>query len=416
MKTILVAGTMDTKGLEYRLILDLLQKSGMRTIVMNLGMAESPAIRADITAEEIAAEQGASLEELSQKRDRNLTFSVMGKGGAERVRRLLAESPIDGIICIGGGQGTLLSAMLLRELPIGMPKVLVSTLAGIRVAPFEGIKDTLTLNPQVDVEGNNTILQRELENAVNALIGMVNGKHQESPPYRGTIGTTMFGITTPCVSRVCVQLEKKGYQVLVFHANGSGGKTMEQMMRDGVLDGVLDITLSEISNALFQGSSVAGPDRLEVAGRLGIPQVVSLGALDTVNYMPPSTMPACYEGRKFLMHNPNLKVLRTGEKEMILIARSIAQKLNQARGPVILVIPEGGLSDNDRPGKDFFEPESDKILFDELKRKLDPKVVKIVSSDYHINDVSFADLLVEQMLTLLPEKAETVSGEVQYKV
>lgn len=403
-KTVLVAGTMDTKGKEYVTVLNLLHRSGIQTIVMNLGLAESPAVQADILAEQVAAEQGASLQELREKMDRSLTFEVMGKGGAMLTRCLVADKAIDGAIFIGGGQGTLLSAMLLRELPIGMPKVLVSTLAGIRVPPFEGIKDTLMLNPMVDVEGNNSVLHRELENAANALIGMVNGLHQESVAPKCTIGVTMFGITTPCVSRVCHLLEEQGYQVLVFHANGTGGKTMEQMVREGLIQGIVDITLSEISNALFEGSSVAGPDRLEVAGALGIPQVVSLGALDAVNYMPPSSMPERYLGRKYLMHNPNLKVLRTGKEELELIAQTIARKLNAAKGPVTLAIPRGGLSANDQPGKDFFEPETDEILFRALKQQLDPNVVRIVESEHHINHDAFADLLAEEILLLLQER------------
>ena len=400
MQKVFVMGTMDTKGREYRYLVDLLWEKGIETLVMNIGLQESPFIKADVTAKEVADLQGYDLEELRRKMSREKMFRVLGEGAVAYVRKFLADDLLNGAIFLGGGQGTLLANMVLRELPIGMPKVLVSTIAGIRIPHFQGIKDTFMLNPQVDIQGGNYILNQELENAANALAGMIQGKRRAQCPSISIFGATMFGITTPCVSQVCRKMEEKGYQVVVFHANGFGGQAMEQFCIEGKIKGVFDITLSEVSNELFGGNCAGGPTRLEVAGALGIPQVVSLGALDTVNF-DPQLFPQRYEGRKTLMHNPNVKILRTEGKEMVLIANTIAKKLNQARGPVTLVIPRGGLSENDAPGRPFYDPRSDEILFRTLYETLDLQVVRVVDSPFHICDPLFAELLVDEMGVLI---------------
>lgn len=400
MQKVFVMGTMDTKGEEYQYLIDRLWEKGLQTLVMNIGLQESPFVRADITAEEVARSQGHSLEELRQQMDREATFRILGKGAVTYVREFLSHDLLNGAIFLGGGQGTQLANMVLRELPVGMPKIMVSTVAGIRIPHFQGVKDTFMMNPQVDIQGNNFVLNRELENAASALAGMIHSKRRTERPNVPVYGATMFGITTPCVSQVCKRMEAKGHQTLVFHANGFGGPAMEQFCREGQIQGVFDITLSEVSNELFGGNCAGGPARLEIAGALGIPQVISLGALDTVNYDPRS-FPEQYKNRKTLMHNPNVKVLRTEAEEMALMAHAIAQKLNQARGPVSLVIPKGGLSENDAPGRPFYDPQSDAVLFHTLYEDLNPDVVRIVESPLHICDPAFADLLVEEMCVLL---------------
>jgi uncharacterized protein (UPF0261 family) len=398
---VLLIGTLDTKGSEYAYVRGRLHAMGVGTLVMDLGVLGDPSWTPDITAAEVADAGGASLEALRARDDRGAAVDVMQRGASVLLPALLADGRVHGVLGLGGGGGTTMIAAAMRTLPVGVPKLIVSTMASGNTAPYVDVKDITLMYSVVDIAGLNPLSRRILANAAGAIAGMVQAEVPATDePERPLLAATMFGVTTPCVTAVREAMERAGYDVLVFHATGSGGRAMEGLISDGFVAGVLDVTTTEWCDEVVGGVLSAGPDRLSAAGRAGIPQVVSVGALDMVNFGAADTVPARFTGRTLYRHNATVTLMRTSAEECAAVARRIAAQLNQATGPVVLVLPLRGVSAIDAPGQPFHDPEADRVLFETLRASLDP-TVRVVEVDAHINDPAFADALATEMLTLL---------------
>lgn len=321
-------------------------------------------------------------------------------GGRALTRRLFAEGRVDGVLGLGGGGGTAMVTAAMRELPVGVPKVMVSTMASGNTAPYVDVKDVTMMYSVVDIAGLNPLSRRILGNAAGAICGMVEQARGDGADRRPLIAATMFGVTTPCVTAARQRLERAGYEVLVFHATGSGGRAMEGLVADGYFAAVLDVTTTEWCDEVVGGVLSAGPDRLSAAGRKGIPQVVSVGALDMVNFGAPDTVPPRFAGRTFYRHNPTVTLMRTTADECREIGRRIAAQLSRATGPVVLMLPLRGVSMIDAAGQPFHDPEADRALFAALHEHAGSNV-RVKDLDAHINDPAFAGALADELLALL---------------
>ena len=399
MKTVLLIGTLDTKGDEYAFVRDLIRARQLGVIVMDIGVLGGR-IAANITAEQVASAGGASLDALRATHDRGAAIEVMLAGARILTRRLFDEGRFHGVLGLGGGGGTAMITAAMRELPVGVPKMMVSTMASGNTAPYVDVKDITMMYSVVDIAGLNPLSRRILANAAGAICGMVSQPLPDDEPQRPLIAATMFGVTTPCVTAARERLERAGYDVLVFHATGSGGRAMEGLISDGYFAGVLDVTTTEWCDEVVGGVLTAGPDRLTAAGRAGIPQVVSVGALDMVNFGAPDTVPNAFAGRTFYHHNPTVTLMRTTPGECREIGRRIAGQLNRASGRVTLLLPLGGVSMIDAPGQPFHDPDADRALFDALREHVRPPV-RIRELDAHINDPDFSHALADELLALL---------------
>lgn len=402
MKTVAIAGTFDTKGREFKYIKEHFEALGIKTFMIHTGSFE-PEIPSDISNREIARAAGEDFDALLVAKDRGRSMEVLSRGMEKLIPELFAQAKFDGILSLGGSGGTSLVSPAMRALPVGVPKIIVSTMAGGNVAPYVGTSDIILIPSIVDVAGLNKISTTVFDNAVNAMAGMLNYKHEVKLEHKPMIAATMFGVTTPCVNEVQKFLEERGFEVLVFHATGAGGKTMEALIDSGYFAGVMDITTTEWCDELFGGVLNAGPNRLEAAGRKGIPQVVSLGALDMVNFGPIETLPASYAGRKVYKHNPTVTLMRTSKDEMIQLGKKIAEKLNQATGPTVLVYPLKGVSALDAEGQFFEDVEARQALFATLDAAIDPKVVRVIKSDRHLNDPEFAKEIAQVLLDMMAQ-------------
>ena len=324
----------------------------------------------------------------------------MSRGAEKLVPELFRQGRFDGIISIGGSGGTSMATPAMRALPVGVPKVMVSTMASGNVAQYVGTSDIVMFPSVVDAEGLNAISMEIFSNAVNAVVGMVKNKKPIEHVNKPLIAATMFGVTTPCIKTAKSYLEEQGYEVLVFHATGTGGKTMEALVRGGFIKGVLDITTTEWCDELFGGVLSAGPHRLEAAGQCGVPQVVSVGALDMVNFGPIDTVPEKYCGRNLYKHNPTVTLMRTTVEENVKLGEVIADKLNSAKAPTVLMLPLRGVSAIDGDGQPFDGPEEDKALFDTLRKNIG-KNVELIEVDANINDDEFSLAAAKKLVSLM---------------
>lgn len=400
VKTVAIVGTFDTKARELQYIKALIEEKGMQALCINTGVFE-PQFQTDISNREVAAEAGANIEELANAGDRATATEMLSRGLEKLVPRLYAEGRFDGIISTGGSGGTALSTPAMRALPIGVPKVMVSTMASGNVAQYVGTSDIIMMPSVVDVEGLNVISMRVFSNAVNAVTGMVRDYKDIPDGDKPLIAATMFGVTTPCIKEAKAYLEERGYEVLVFHATGTGGRSMEALIEAGFVKGVLDLTTTEWCDELYSGVLNAGPNRLEAAGKMGIPQVVSVGALDMVNFGPWDTVPKEFKDRNLYKHNPTVTLMRTTAEENVGLGKMISQKLNMANGATVLMLPLKGVSGIDAEGQPFYGPEEDKALFDTLRNDVDKSKVEIVEVDQHINDPAFAKAAAQKLVDLM---------------
>ena len=399
-KTVLLIGTLDTKGREYAYVRDLIRARGLETFVLDAGVLGEPVFAPDSPASLTAEAGGASLAELREKRDRGYAIDIMGRGARALALKFLAEGKFDGVISMGGSGGTSIGTTAMQALPVGLPKIQLSTMASGDVGPYVGVKDITMMYSVVDVSGLNRLSRRIFANAAGAIGGMVEQtmpKVEEKP----LIGATMFGVTTPCVDRVRARMEEDGYEMLVFHAVGSGGRSFEALISDGVFDGVVDATTTEWCDELVGGVLSAGPERLDAAAKKGIPQVVSLGALDMVNFGPRETLPAKFEKRNIYVHNPQVTLIRTTPEECAKLGEIIAGKLNKTTGPTALFVPLKGVSAIDVEGMPFYDPAADAALFDALRKNIDRSKVELVELDMAINDPAFADAMVDRLQKML---------------
>ncbi|MEK6257505.1 MAG: Tm-1-like ATP-binding domain-containing protein [Planctomycetota bacterium] len=419
-------GTLDTKGHEIAFVRDLLHEYGAKTCVVDTGCLGSPLIAADVTSEQVFAAAGASLEMLREKNDRGQAITQAAIGAASIVSAAQARGEVDGILALGGSAGTTIGTSAMRALPLGVPKLMVSTLASGQTRPYVGGKDILMLNAVVDIAGINRISRLVLTEAARAMAGMVllsretSAKSQEpnrddaasktsgsrlspldSPPStdKPLVAATMFGVTTPCVELARKILEAAGYEVLVFHATGNGGEAMEGLIADGLIAGVLDITTTELADELVGGTLTAGPTRLTAAGKRGVPQVISVGALDMVNFGPPNTVPDKFQQRQFYQHNPTVTLMRTTPDENRRLGEEIGRKAAAATGPTSILIPLRGVSAIDQIGKPFDDPAARQALYDGIRST--HGTTELIELDHHINAPEFAEAAANKLLSLM---------------
>jgi uncharacterized protein (UPF0261 family) len=404
-KTILLIGTFDTKGAEYSYVRDLISERGHQVLTLNAGVAGEPTFTPDISAAQVAEAGGGDLAQLRQQADRGAALEVMMAGASKLAAQLHAEGKFDGVLGLGGSGGTAIATAAMRELPVGLPKVMVSTVASGDVQPYVGVKDIAMMYSVVDIAGLNRLSRRILANAAGMVCGAVEeegarGGEEAETRDKPLITTTMFGVTTPCVTMMRETLEQAGYEVLVFHATGSGGQAMESLISAGFISGVADVTTTEWCDELVGGVLSAGSRRLEAAAKAGLPQVVSCGALDMVNFWAVETVPPRFKERTLYKHNANVTLMRTTPQECAELGRIIASKLNRATGPTVLFIPLQGVSAIDKEGQPFYLPEADAALFESLRRNVRPPA-EVVELDMHINDAEFATAMAERLLEML---------------
>ena len=472
-------GTLDTKGLEIAFVRDLLHEYGVMTCVVDAGCLGSPSIPADILREQVFAAAGSSLALLRDQNDRGQAVTMAALGVANIVSVAQGRGEVSGVLALGGSAGTTIGTAAMRALPLGVPKLMVSTLASGQTRPYVGGKDILMLNSVVDIAGINRISRAVLSEAARAMAGMVllgretrvesqepdddssscplpprlggerarvRGADQLATLMGGTgsdeglsanqrshsiedpltltlspedggegtrkdlhastdkplIAATMFGVTTPCVEHARKILEAAGYEVLVFHATGSGGEAMEGLIADGLIAGVLDITTTELADELVGGTLTAGPTRLTAAGKRGVPQVISVGALDMVNFGPPATVPEKFKDRLFYQHNPTVTLMRTTPDENRQLGEEIGRKAASATGPTSILIPLRGVSAIDQTGKPFDDPTARQALYDGIRST--HGVTELIELDHHINAPEFAAVAANKLIEMLHSK------------
>lgn len=399
-KVVALVGALDTKGEDYLFVKQEIEKRGCATLTINVGVLGAPGLEPDIGAGEVAAAGGHALADLIASHDRGHALDVMTQGAAVLVRRLYDAGRFDGILAMGGGGGTALGTSAMRSLPIGVPKLMVSTIAGSDTAPYVGTSDIVMMPSVVDVAGVNRISRLIYTNAAAAICGMVSSDPAEAETGKPMIAVSMFGNTTRAVTHARGILEAAGYEVLVFHATGAGGRTMEKLISEGFFAGVLDITTTEWADELCGGVLSAGPARLEAAAQAGVPQVVTPACLDMVNFWAPETIPDRFQDRLFYHWNPNVTLMRTTPEENVQLGEIFAEKLNQARGPVAVLVPMGGFSEVDVPGGPFWSPAADQAFVDSLRQHLRPDIPLVVM-DTDVNDPAFSARTAETLLNLL---------------
>ena len=438
---VLLIGTLDTKGAEFAHVRDRLRAAGVSVLVLDVGVLAPPPFAPDITREAVFAAAGTTAAAVKAAGDRGKAVALAATGAAKLAAELHAKGQVSGVLSLGGSAGTTIGTAAMRALPVGVPKLMVSTLASGQVQPYVGTRDVMMMYSVVDIAGLNRVSRVVLDNAAAAMAGMVlaSGRREpavpspveheqpahagrspdnrrepavpspvehEQPAHAGRspdkplVAATMFGVTTPCVEAARKRLEAAGYEVLVFHATGSGGRTMEGLIRDGLIAGVLDITTTELADELAGGVLSAGPDRLTAAAIEKVPQVISVGALDMVNFGPPETVPERYKARRFYQHNPTATLMRTTPEEMDKLGKEIAEKASAAGGPTAVLLPLRGVSAIDAEGKPFWWPEADAALFQSVRNWIAPDV-PLVELDSHVNDPAFAVACADTLLALM---------------
>lgn len=402
--SVYVLATLDTKGHEAAYVRDLLAGYGMQAKLVDAGCLGQPAVPPEITREQLFAAGGFDLGALAAARDRGMAVNAAADSAAAWIRRAHAEGSLLGVIALGGSAGTTIGTAAMRALPIGVPKVMISTLASGQVRHYVGDRDITMINSVVDIAGVNCVTRQILGAGARALAGMVLLKKDNHVSQdRPLVAASMFGVTTPCVEQAKAILEQAGYEVLVFHATGAGGQAMETLILDGFFAGVLDITTTELADELVGGVLSAGSDRLTAAARRGAPQLVSVGATDMVNFHAPPSVPERFHGRKFYHHNANVTLMRTTAEECAQIGADIARKLASAQGPVSVLVPAQGVSALDRQGQPFDDPLARRALIEALRSTA--PVLDIRQMDCHINDPQFARAAAERLLELMGSAA-----------
>jgi uncharacterized protein (UPF0261 family) len=400
MPTIAVLGTFDTKGAEHGFLAETIRAHSHETLLIHVGSLGEATIKPDINAEEVADAGGEDWRTVLARRDRGESVSLMARAAAKYVAALAESGRIQGIISLGGGGGTAIATSAMRALPIGFPKVMVSTLASGNTAPYLGTKDIVMVPAIVDVSGINRISRAIFENAAGAICGMVDAaeqRRQRPAADKPLIVASMFGNTTDCVNAAQRILEKEGYEVLVFHATGAGGRAMESLIESGMVAGVLDITTTEWADELVGGILGAGPERLDAAAKAGVPAIVVPGCLDMVNFGEPKTVPMQFAGRTFYHHNPQVTLMRTNAAECAELGRILAEKINRYTAPVTVLLPLKAISVISAEGKPFHDPTADAVLFTSLKQHL-REGIPVVELDTEINDPAFAQACAEALL------------------
>jgi len=399
---VFLPGTFDTKGTEFAFLKSLLEKQGFQCICADAGVLNPPSFAPDISREDVFLAAGTTLNKVLLEKNRGEAVEAASNGLAKIALDLFNQGKIHGVLGMGGSAGTTLGTSAMRALPFGIPKIMVSTLASGQVRPFVGVKDITMMHSVVDICGLNRISTKVLSNAANAMAGMLNAPAISTTLEKPLLAATMFGVTTPCVELGRNILEQSGREVLVFHATGTGGLTMESFIRDGLIKGVLDITTTELADELVGGILSAGNERLTAAGIMGIPQVISVGALDMVNFGPMDTVPEKFRSRMLYAHNSNVTLMRTTPEENDLLGKEIALKANAAKGPTAIIFPLHGISALDALGQPFWWPQANQALRESLKLWLSPDV-EYIEMDKHINDPAFGEACAQKLISYLTD-------------
>ena len=415
-KQIAVLSTLDTKGEHAAFIKTILEGRGLEVVLIDIGVLGEPELRPTIARQELARAGGVALEDLVAAKDRGAALAVMSAGAVAVISTLYREGALDGVLGLGGGSGTSVSTAAMRALPVGVPKVMISTMAATaKAASYVGTRDIIMVNTITDIIGMNPILRSTLANGAAAICGMVEMattiESQRDDAGRPTVAITAFGVTTPAAMRCHDLLTKAGCETMIFHANGTGGRAMEEFVEQGVIDAVLDLTTTELADELCGGVLSAGPHRLQAAGYHGIPQVVLPGAMDMVNFTSRDSVPAKYAGRLLFSHSPNTTLMRTTTEENTILGRWVGEKLAQAKRPAVLILPHGGFSEYDRIGGVFYAPESDQAFIDEAVNRLEDRG-QVVLLDANINDPICAETAVALLLEKLRSSVVATVGKV----
>lgn len=411
MAVVALVGTLDTKGPDLAFLAGRLRAAGAEVIVVDAGTGEPAGLTPDIDGDAVAAAAGTSRAGLRQAADRGRAVTAMGRGAASVVADLVARGRVGGVLSAGGSGGSSIAAQVMAGLPIGLPKLLVSTMASGDVSPYVGAKDVCIMYSVVDVAGLNRISRLVLGNAAAAMAGMVAARSVSlavplaDDADRPLVAASMFGVTTPAVEAARARLTDLGYEVLVFHATGSGGRALEALAADRLVSGVLDLTTTELADDLVGGVLSAGPNRLTAAGAAGLPQVIAPGALDMVNFGPPDTVPGQFGGRLFFEHNPTVTLMRTTAEEMAELGARIGRKTAAATGPAEVFWPERGISALDADGQPFWDPAADAACLAALDRELTPAGRTLRRVDAHINDPRFATAMADRLHQMIIEEA-----------
>jgi uncharacterized protein (UPF0261 family) len=402
-KIVGIIATLDTKGREVAYIRDHVERRGHRALVIDAGLMGEPATKPDISSRQVAAAGGGSLDELRRHANREESGPVMAAGATRIMRDLVARSEVHALIALGGTQGTTLSTSVMRELPSGFPKIMVSTMASGNVAPWVGTSDITMMYSVTDIMGLNRFMRRILANAAGAACGMAEVE-LPSERRKPLVAITTVGITTEGAMTAAKVLEEAGYETIVFHAVGTGGRAMEEMMCQRMIGAVLDFSTIEVSNEMHQALLAGGPDRLTVAGSLGLPQVLCPGAIEVLVFNEPETVPQKYGGRRLVRHSPKITDLRLTREEMAEVGREVARRLHSTRNPAVFLIPRAGYDSYAVKGEPFHDPDADAAFVAELRRGL-PENVRLVERDLDINDPAFATEAATTLIGLMQQKS-----------
>ncbi len=401
-KNLLIIATLDTKGREAAYVQDCVRQRGIEPILMDVGTLGKPLTPPDITCEEVVRAAGYELNDLRARNDRSVAIRAVQEGGAILAKRLYEGGRLQGLFGLGGGTGTAIVTSIMRSLPFGLPKLVLSTVVSRDVREYVGTKDIVMFHSVADILGLNEFMRLILGQAAYAIQGMMERGSviQKGKPM---VAVTAYGINSFCALHAEPLLEERGYEMIAFHANGCGGMAMEELLAQGLIEGVLDFTTHEIADEMFGGYCKGiGPNRLETAGKMGIPQVVVPGGLDNAVFSPFYPMPDRLKGRKIHPHDIRFCV-RLGPEEMVEFARIIGEKLKKANGPTHVLIPKKGWSEADKPGSDLFEPETNQVFVEELRRIVGSNI-PIEEVDAHISDPVFAKSAVELLDRMIREK------------
>jgi len=399
-KVIVIAGALDTKGQDFSFVKELIQARGHQTLFIDFGVLEPPSVEPDIPQDEVARAGGSTIEELRTRKDKTQAMKVMATGLAAIVRKLSDEGKLAGILGMGGTGGTAIATTAMRELPFGLPKVMVSTIGGGDISSYVGAHDVVILPSIVDVAGLNRISRTIYASAAGCICGMVELKKPPREHERPLIAASMFGNTTQCIERARSILEERGYEVLVFHATGSGGRTMQSLVEQGCVSALFDITTTELADEVCGGVFSAGLERIEIGAKRRNAAVFAPGCVDMCNFWERSKVPERYRHRQLYEWNPNVTLMRTNSEENERIGRLLADTANRCLGPTAVVLPLKGVSMLDSPGAPFWDPQADQSCFEAIRHNL-RRDISLVEIDANINEPEFADKATEVLLKLL---------------
>jgi len=402
-KTIVVLATLDTKGREAQYLREQIEKFGDNALVVDTGVTGTPGTHPDISREEVADAGGMPLAKILEHPSREIAAPVMAEGATRVITRLAEEGKVHGIVAMGGTQGTTLSTHVMRALPYGFPKVMVSTMASGNVAPWVDIRDITMMFSVTDIMGLNPVMRKILANAAGAVCGMAGVEVKLERREKPLVAVTTVGITTQGAMKAAEVLEAAGFETITFHAIGPGGRAMEQMMKEGLIGAVLDYSTIEVSNEMYHALLAGGPDRLTTAGKLGLPQVLCPGAIEVLVYNEPETVPPPYNTRTLIRHSPQITDVRLNKQEMAEVGKEVARRLQSTKGDAVFMIPTAGYDSYAVEGMGFYDPQADAAFVEALKQGL-PKNIRLVERDTHIEDPAFAVEAAQMLIDLIRAK------------